>query len=677
MPQPPKYLLVVPIRSIELLSIGLCFVIRDLSDNDFDHLPIPKYGWPELRFLYLYNVPSLYHAPGPSDCPKLQLANFTYAYHCCAFESFLPPAVSSQLPTSALPPLRIEDIEEEVTVSPDVIPSANASYICEFYKLFNITSFCPSDEEAEPSFEPPKLNHTVTEIIHHLAIITTPLNNSLVCYPQGGLMTPCEHLFGSWALRVLVWVVFVVILFVNGLVLTMILVRILKPFQRFGVPFTDNNVSQFYISQLAVADIGICIYLGFLIVVDLKTFNKQEFYKIALSWQYGPGCMIAGFIAILSSELSVYILVLIMLERIYVFKTATKTQICSAILIILFGWLFSGACATLPLIGINSYTTVAICLPFDVISTEGRFYIAILMAINLLAFLFMIISNFYLCCRLRKIMVSDYKMLRMMFVLIIIDFICWAPLIAFSLVALSKHAIVNTSIAMWFTVLVLPFSACVNPFLYGPLTEKFKYQMQKLCRNAKTMLPQNCVGGITSQKQDDRDPVILNEFQNSPGAMHNVLSSNGPLLDRHASLPELGNNESCTGNQKSFLPSNSMPELAKTESIQDTAKAQATGSVNKQLEIKDNVDTKEWSMKKDSNKRSPNKIFSRVTDEHSGIDNPTMNVGIVYSVKEIDEDLQSITSLSDKANSTFNNDNTIDVFSCKLNSPALIEETNV
>ena len=45
---------------------------RDLRNNDFDHLAIPKGGWPELRYLYLYDIPSLYRAPEPKYCPKLQ-----------------------------------------------------------------------------------------------------------------------------------------------------------------------------------------------------------------------------------------------------------------------------------------------------------------------------------------------------------------------------------------------------------------------------------------------------------------------------------------------------------------------------------------------------------------------------------------------------------------------------
>ena len=106
--------------------------------------------------------------------------------------------------------------------------------------------------------------------------------------------------------------------------------------------------------------------------------------------------MTAGFIAVLSSELSVYVLVVITLERIYVYKramVAAKMHMCNAILIILFGWVFAGICAALPLAGYNNYNTVAICLPFDAESVEGRYYIAIVMGINLLAFLIVAACN--------------------------------------------------------------------------------------------------------------------------------------------------------------------------------------------------------------------------------------------------------------------------------------------
>jgi len=500
-------------------------------------------------------------------------------------------------------------------------------------------------------------------------------------------MTPCEDLLGSWVLRILIWVVFLVILFTNGLVL-IVIVASLKPFQRFGLSITDSEVSRFYFSQLAVADIGVCVYLGFLVVVDLKTFNKQEFYEMVLSWQYGTGCLIAGFVAILSFELTVYTLVIITLKRIYVYKfavTETKMHMHNAILIILFGWVFAATCATLPLVDVNSYSTVAICLPFDVISTKGRSYITVLMNINLLAFITVIACNFYLCYRLRKISgITAYnsKMFRIIFALIVIDFLCWAPLITFSLAALFEHDLVDTSTAKWFVLLVLPINACINPFLYAPLTEKFKHLMQKIYHDAKKVLP---------KQHNRRNSVILGEFDqehDSPVHDGSTSSSNVPILNHCVSLPRLDSDGSHNDSPRALLPtplSNSMPELAissessnliyvvkpmtKNKSTNTTIKAQAKESVDKQLETKNDVNVKEEPTKKsESIIINLDKISSMAhhnTDECSGTD----------SVQATDEDSHSITSLSVKAASTFNDDHYM--ISTKLNSPILVEETNV
>ena len=102
---------------------------------------------------------------------------------------------------------RIGDIEE-VTTSPDT-KDANASYICEFYRQLNISGFCPEDET---TLDIPIINKTEIEIICRLAVAAIPPNNTFACYPRADPMAPCEDLLGSWALRVLIWVVFVVTL---------------------------------------------------------------------------------------------------------------------------------------------------------------------------------------------------------------------------------------------------------------------------------------------------------------------------------------------------------------------------------------------------------------------------------------------------------------------------------
>lgn len=67
--------------------------------------------------------------------------------------------------------------------------------------------------------------------------------------------------------------------------------------------------------NLAMADFCMGLYLGFLAIVDASSLG--EFRKMAIHWQYSSGCQVAGFFGVLSSELSVFTLAVITLERNY------------------------------------------------------------------------------------------------------------------------------------------------------------------------------------------------------------------------------------------------------------------------------------------------------------------------------------------------------------------------
>ena len=302
-------------------------------------------------------------------------------------------------------------------------------------------------------------------------------------------------------------------------------------------------------------------------------------------------------------------------------------------------------------------------------------------------------------------------MFRMVFVLIITDFICWAPLVTISLAALFRQDLVRTSHFKWFAVLVLPVNACANPFLYGLLTEKFRHQMQNMCHNAKRILPGHRASGIRPQQQRSRrNSISLGEIQrpsysssigypafshslgqNSPGSMSSssISSSSAPFLGRRASLPALGSEGLRIGSPRAmirFLPTplnDSMPELTtpnesnesfylsyprflydktKTKFTLATVKEQATEPVKNQPVSKDDIEeTAEMTERKDSSEGTVlDKISCRVhhnSDERSGMDSPSLGIG--SSVQGTDEDSHSITSLSLEAATTLNNNHPV------------------
>lgn len=76
---------------------------------------------------------------------------------------------------------------------------------------------------------------------------------------------PCDDLMGWWALRCGVWVVFLMALLGNGVVLMVSIIRRAR-----------MDVSRFLICNLAVADLCMGVYLGFLAVVDATTLGMCD-----------------------------------------------------------------------------------------------------------------------------------------------------------------------------------------------------------------------------------------------------------------------------------------------------------------------------------------------------------------------------------------------------------------
>ena len=132
--------------------------------------------------------------------------------------------------------------------------------------------------------------------------------------------------------------------------------------------------------------------LGFLAFVDASTLG--EFRKFAIPWQVSIGCKTAGFLGVFSTELSVYTLSVITLERNYAITHAMhlnkRLSLKHAGVVMIFGWVFATFMAILPLYGVSDYRKFAICLPFETRDPISLVYIIILISTNGIAFFILI-----------------------------------------------------------------------------------------------------------------------------------------------------------------------------------------------------------------------------------------------------------------------------------------------
>ncbi|XP_039295282.1 lutropin-choriogonadotropic hormone receptor [Nilaparvata lugens] len=467
----------------------------NLGNNAFSELPTA--GLERLLHLKTFNNGHLRDFPPPSAFPRVQSLVLSYAYHCCAF---LGPPGGGQAPLQvgghAPGANRGTPLHESVLFPTDNefdMTLWNSSLTDIWPQLQNLSKkFGTQINELWDNFGsdftyPGNLPAYVEEYFEEQertggggAVAEGGYGGApgrIHCLPAPGPFLPCVDLFDWWTLRCGVWVVFLLAMLGNGTVVFVLV------FSRSKI-----DVPRFLVCNLAAADFFMGVYLGMLAVVDASTLG--EFRKWAIPWQMSAGCQLAGFLGVLSSELSVYTLAVITLERNYAITHAMhlnkRLSLKHAGYIMLCGWAFAVVLATLPLMGVSDYRKFATCLPFE--TTTGPWalaYVVFLMFVNGVAFLILTGCYLKMYCAIRGSQAwnsNDSRIAKRMALLVFTDLLCWAPIAFFSTTAAFGLQLVTLEQAKVFTVFVLPLNSCCNPFLYAILTKQFKKDCVLICK---------------------------------------------------------------------------------------------------------------------------------------------------------------------------------------------------
>ena len=115
-------------------------------------------------------------------------------------------------------------------------------------------------------------------------------------------------------------------------------------------------------------------------------------------------------------------------------------------------------------------------------------YVCFLMVANCIAFNIIVSCYMKMYCSIRGSQVwnsNDTRIAKRMALLVFTDFVCWAPISFFSLTAAFGHDLISLDDAKVFTIFVLPFNSCANPFLYAIFTKQFKKNCNILCKRLK------------------------------------------------------------------------------------------------------------------------------------------------------------------------------------------------
>ncbi|KAH9514432.1 hypothetical protein Btru_025235 [Bulinus truncatus] len=293
--------------------------------------------------------------------------------------------------------------------------------------------------------------------------------SEVVCTPQPNAFNPCEDLMGYEWLRVFVWFVLLAALGGNLVVIVVLLTARSK-----------LTVPKFLMCNLSFADFLMGLYLLLIASVDVHFLG--DYFTHAVSWQNDGGCQVAGFITVFASELSVFVLTVITLERWYAISQAIhvnkRLRMRQATCLMFVGWGYASSMAVLPILGVSGYGAVSICLPMEARDLWDVVYITGLLLFNGAAFT--TICGCYISMFL-KVRASenmerrnDVTIAKRMAILVLTNFICWAPIAFFGLTASFGLPLIDITNSKVLLVFFYPFNSCANPFLYAILTKQFR-----------------------------------------------------------------------------------------------------------------------------------------------------------------------------------------------------------
>ncbi|KAL8580965.1 hypothetical protein ACOMHN_017532 [Nucella lapillus] len=304
-------------------------------------------------------------------------------------------------------------------------------------------------------------------------------DNSDCVAPRDGISS-CEDLLQSWTYRGFLWLV--VCLSLTGNVFCCCA-------RLFAKRLASSSGFSVFVTNLTIADFLMGVYITIIGAAD-ERFRGRYLYNDDI-WKHSVTCKVAGFLSLLSSEVSALIIWFITLDRFIVlhfpFSTMRFNRTSAAVACLL-TWVAGWCLATIPLLPVTShwefYSQTGICLPLSVTRQvfKGRVYsFSVLIVLNFITFVFVSVGQALIYWTIQNNALKtdstkvsqDMTIARRLITIAVTDFLCWFPIGLCGLLALAGTPIpgeVNVVLAIF----VLPLNSAINPFLYtlNTLAEK-------------------------------------------------------------------------------------------------------------------------------------------------------------------------------------------------------------
>uniref|UniRef100_T1KM82 G-protein coupled receptors family 1 profile domain-containing protein n=1 Tax=Tetranychus urticae TaxID=32264 RepID=T1KM82_TETUR len=362
-----------------------------------------------------------------------------------------------------------------------------------------------------------------------------------VCRPFSDGVSSVKHLLLYPILRMSVWIVAGITCAGNTLVLVWR-----------SMAKKEHQSLSLLVKNLAIADLMMGIYL--VVIGSYDQVFREKYNNYALQWMHSWKCNFCGFLATLSSELSIFIVLMITIER---YRSITMT--CRLVTlrwtasILLLIWTVSLAVSLFPILYWSDpedplyYASNGVCFPLhleDPFMFGWQFSTFIFLGINLPA----IVAIIGLYTRLFLVIKRDRQLTRpallgkadhedvilafRFFCIVVTDCLCWVPIVSIKIFSFT-YMYISPKVYAWLVVFILPINSALNPMIYTIAAPTgFRRKATKYLRQARRHL--GPLLGWTSSGSMHQDRYSSSVPSNGTSSLDHTRSSNCSVLSMAA-----------------------------------------------------------------------------------------------------------------------------------------------
>ena len=341
-------------------------------------------------------------------------------------------------------------------------------------------------------FKPLKILRTLSSQTYKLCCRELLQDHSEIinCDVPRNEISSCEDLLQSGAYRVSIWLISFLSLLGNVLCLAV-----------HGCVLRTTSTSGFhvFVTNLSIADFLMGVYVSIIGVADSIFRGKYLFFDE--SWKHSVACKVAGFLSLLSCEVSALTIWLITLDRFIVLHfpfSGAHFHRTSAVAASLTTWLVGLFLGLVPLLPVTShwdfFGQTGICIPLPVTRQDFQgkiFSISVFIVFNFVLFVLIVTGQMFIFWSVQKNALNtdstkvsrDLTIARRLISVAVTDFLCWFPIGLCGLLALADIPVPGEVNAA-FAIFVLPLNSALNPFIY---TFNMLMEKRKKSREAKLL----------------------------------------------------------------------------------------------------------------------------------------------------------------------------------------------